>query len=148
MLDFFKKLFSQSPTTLQPPPESQKPLSAKEAATKANEPYVEITSIKFTDPNNPQTGIFEFDWNDKMIANLIRSGYQLKPTDTDSEIIERWFQEVCRNVALEVAEQQAANFPEHDESEDEEENVDYYDPNLLTRQIINTRIDNKLSESR
>ena len=146
MLDFFKKLFSHPLTTPQPSPESQKPLSAKEAATKANEPFVEITSIKFTDPNNPQTGIFEFDWNDKMIANLIRSGYQLKPTDTDSEIIERWFQEVCRNVALEVAEQQAANFPEHDESEDED--VDYYDPNLLARQIINTRIDNKLSESR
>jgi hypothetical protein len=146
MLDFFKKLFSPNPPVEQQTTESSKPLSAKEAATKANEPYVEITSIKFTDPNNPQTGIFEFDWNDKMIANLIRSGYQLKPTDTDSEIIERWFQEVCRNVALEVAEQQAANFPEHDESEEDE--VDYYDPNLLTRQIINTRIDNKLSESR
>lgn len=147
MLDFFKKLFSPNPP-VQQTPETPKPLSAKEAATKANEPYVEITSIKFTDPNNPQTGIFEFDWNDKMIANLIRSGYQLKPTDTDSEIIERWFQEVCRNVALEVAEQQAANFPDHDEFDDEEENVDYYDPNLLARQIINTRIDNKLSESR
>lgn len=146
MLDFLKKLFSPNPPVQQPTPETPKTLSAKEAATKANEPYVEITSIKFTDPNNPQTGIFEFDWNDKMIANLIRSGYQLKPTDTDSEIIERWFQEVCRNVALEVAEQQAANFPEHDESEDDD--VDYYDPNLLTRQIINTRIDNKLSESR
>lgn len=146
MLDFFKKLFSPKPPVEQQTTESSKPLSAKEAATKANEPYVEITSIKFTDPNNPQTGIFEFDWNDKMIANLIRSGYQLKPTDTDSEIIERWFQEVCRNVALEVAEQQAANFPDHDESEEDE--VDYYDPNLLTRQIINTRIDNKLSESR
>jgi len=145
MLDFFKKLFSPNPP-VQQTPETPKTLSAKEAATKANEPYVEITSIKFTDPNNPQTGIFEFDWNDKMIANLIRSGYQLKPTDTDSEIIERWFQEVCRNVALEVAEQQAANFPEHDESEDDD--VDYYDPNLLARQIINTRIDNKLSESR
>jgi len=145
MLDFFKKLFSPNPP-VQQTSETPKTLSAKEAATKANEPYVEITSIKFTDPNNPQTGIFEFDWNDKMIANLIRSGYQLKPTDTDSEIIERWFQEVCRNVALEVAEQQAANFPEHDESEDDD--VDYYDPNLLTRQIINTRIDNKLSESR
>jgi hypothetical protein len=124
MLDFFKKLFSPNPPVEQQTTESSKPLSAKEAATKANEPYVEITSIKFTDPNNPQTGIFEFDWNDKMIANLIRSGYQLKPTDTDSEIIERWFQEVCRNVALEVAEQQAANFPEHDESEEDE--VDYY----------------------
>lgn len=70
MLDFFKKLFSPNPP-VQQTPETPKPLTAKEAATKANEPYVEITSIKFTDPNNPQTGIFEFDWNDKMIANLI-----------------------------------------------------------------------------
>ena len=150
MIHFFRKLFASKPSE-QPQDSSQpKPLTAKEAATKANEPFVEITSIKFTDPSNPQTGVFEFDWNDKMIANLIRNGYQLKPTDTDSEIIERWFQEVCRNVALEVAEQQAANFPDHDPDDEEpdESEVDYYDRSLLTRQILHTRIDNQLSQAR
>ena len=59
-------------------------------------------------------GAFELDWNEKFISNLIRAGYQMKPTDSDSDIIDRWFQNVCRNVVLETWEQEQANNPQKD----------------------------------
>ena len=54
-------------------------------------------------------GAFELDWNDKFIVNLVKSGYQKKPDEPDSVIVDRWFQSVCRNIALEVYEQQQAD---------------------------------------
>jgi len=41
--------------------------------------------------------------------NLIRAGYKIRDDDTDTMIAERWFQSVCRNVALELYEQQQAD---------------------------------------
>ena len=61
------------------------------------------------DPTNVHEGAFELDWNDKFLANLIRAGYKMKPEDTDNVIVDRWFQNVCRNVALEMYEQKVAD---------------------------------------
>jgi hypothetical protein len=41
--------------------------------------------------------------------NLIRAGYKIRDDDTDTIIVDRWFQTVCRNVALEMYEQQQAD---------------------------------------
>lgn len=41
--------------------------------------------------------------------NLIKSGYKQRDDDTDIVIVDRWFQAVCRNVALEMYEQQVAD---------------------------------------
>jgi hypothetical protein len=41
--------------------------------------------------------------------NLIRAGYKQKDSDTDNVLVDRWFQTVCRNIALEVYEQQQAD---------------------------------------
>ena len=41
--------------------------------------------------------------------NLIRAGYKMKEDDTDTVIVDRWFQTVCRNIALEVYEQEQAD---------------------------------------
>jgi hypothetical protein len=79
----------------------------KELATANGEPYFKIISMD-VNPENLHEGSFEFDWNDKMIANLVRAGYQMKPTDTDAEIIDRWFTSVCRHVVLETFEQYEA----------------------------------------
>ena len=79
-------------------------LSAKEAATAAGEPWVEIIKVDI-DPNNVNSGAFTLDWNDKFVLNLIRSGYKIREDDTESDVVDRWFQTVCRNVALEVYEQ-------------------------------------------
>ena len=93
------------------PAKEKKPeptISAKEKATLAGEPYVNILGLEI-DPNDIHNGAFELDWNDKFIVNLIRAGYKQKDTDTDNVIVERWFQHVCRNIALEMYEQNQAD---------------------------------------
>jgi hypothetical protein len=85
----------------------------KEIATEKGEPYVTIVSME-VDPENMQAGAFELDWNDKFVANLVRAGYQMDPKDTDSDIVDRWFTAVCRNVVLETFEQYEAMNPERD----------------------------------
>ena len=49
--------------------------------------------------------------NDKFITNLVRAGYQLKPGEPEDIIVDRWFQDVCRNVVQENYEQWEANQP-------------------------------------
>ena len=83
-------------------------MSPKEKATQAGEPYINILSMDI-DPNDINSGAFELDWNDKFILNLVRAGYKYKDTDTDIDLVNRWFQNICRNVALEVYEQVVAD---------------------------------------
>lgn len=91
----------------------QPELSEKDKATLAGEPYVAILKVD-VDPSDINNGSFELDWNDKFLANLIRAGYKQKATDTDELIVERWFQTTCRNIALEVYEQKAADLTNRD----------------------------------
>ena len=77
----------------------------KELATEAGEPWVEVLGISI-DKDNPGAGSFELDWNDKFVANLIRSGYQGK---TDQDLVDNWFRSVCQNVVLENYEQEQAD---------------------------------------
>jgi len=81
--------------------------SAKQKATENNEPYVAIVSMDI-DPNNLHQGAFELDWNEIFIARLVKAGYMMKPTDADSDIVDRWFQNVCRHVVMETWEQDQA----------------------------------------
>ena len=78
--------------------------SAKELATERGEPYIAILSMD-VNPEDINAGAFELDWNEKFIANLVRAGYQGK---TDSDLVDQWFQNVCRNVVLETWEQEQA----------------------------------------
>jgi hypothetical protein len=80
---------------------------AKEIATSAGEPYIAILRLDI-DPENLHQGAFELDWNDKFVADLVRAGYMMKPDDTDSQIVDRWFQNVCRHVVMETWEQEQA----------------------------------------
>ena len=80
----------------------------KDLATERDEPWVEVLSMDI-DKDNPGNGAFELDWNEKFILNLIRAGYKQKDSDTDNVLVDRWFQTVCRNIALEVYEQQQAD---------------------------------------
>ena len=83
-------------------------LSDKEKATKEGMPYVNILKMEL-DPYDINTGAFELDWNDKFVLNLIKAGFKIRDDDNDTIIVERWFQTVCRNVALELYEQQQAD---------------------------------------
>lgn len=84
--------------------------TAKEIATENGEPWVTIVNVEL-DPENIGNGAFELDWNDKFLAQLIRAGYQAKANEEESVIVDRWFQDVCRNVVLETFEQMEANNP-------------------------------------
>jgi hypothetical protein len=81
--------------------------TAKQIATENNEPYVAILAMDI-DPNNLHQGAFELDWNEIFIARLVKAGYMMKPTDADSDIVDRWFQNVCRHVVMETWEQDQA----------------------------------------
>ena len=93
-------------------PKQQKPsvpeLTAKEKATAAGEPYIAITKVEIN-PENINDGAFDLDFNDKFVLNLIKAGYRQRDDDTDVIIVDRWFQTVCRNIALEMYEQQVAD---------------------------------------
>jgi len=106
MFEGIKKLFNKKePPKTRP---KQKKLTPKEQATRDNEPYVAIMRVD-VDPSNVGNGSFDLDWNDKFLLNLVKAGYKMKADDTDNEIVERWFQTVCRNIALEVYEQNQAD---------------------------------------
>jgi hypothetical protein len=128
MFNKIKQLFKPSPEVSSPPvapPKVNKPrkkkekveppkLSAKEVATAKGEPYISILKVDI-DPNNINNGSFELDWNDKFVLNLIKQGYKIRADDTEAQIVDRWFQTVCRNIALEVYEQEAADPAKRDD---------------------------------
>ena len=110
LFDVFKKKTAEAPA---PVPKSKKK-TAKEIATEKAEPYVNIDSVQI-DPKNPGQGAFELDWNEFFVAKLVKAGYQGK---TDEQIVDQWFQDVCRNVVLETYEQYEANNPQRVQKED------------------------------
>jgi len=79
----------------------------KADATKKGEPYVSIIKVEL-DPENIGQGAFELDWNEQFITKLLRAGYKGKD---DAQIVDQWFQDVCRNVVMETYEQYEANNP-------------------------------------
>lgn len=108
MLDKIKKAMGikDKPVEKEKPKRAKK--SDKDIATAKGEPYVSILSMDI-DPEDINNGAFELDWNEKFIANLVRAGYQLKPGEPEHDIVDRWFQNVCRNVVLETYEQAEAD---------------------------------------
>ena len=109
--DQIKKRFAKKQTKEAATPRAPKiEKSAKDLATERGEPYVAMLSME-VDPENLHQGSFELDWNEKFVANLVRAGYQMRPDDTDNDIVDRWFQAVCRNVVLETWEQEQAMNP-------------------------------------
>ena len=116
MFDWFKKKSKKAvkdhglpdPSKVPPMPKTKAPAKTeKEIATEKGEPYVTIVRLDL-DPNNLHQGAFELDWNDKFVANLVRAGYRMKVNDTDADIVDRWFQNVCRHVVMETWEQEQA----------------------------------------
>jgi len=124
MFDKFKKLLGLNNIGSRPEPPSEAPpkeskaktkkkkeppqLSPKELATANGEPYISILKVEL-DPADINNGSFELDWNDKFVINLIKAGFKIRNDDTDAQIVDRWFQTVCRNIALEVYEQYDAD---------------------------------------
>ena len=106
MFDKLKNAFKKKPAVKEEAPKAtRKKKSEKELATERGEPWVGILSMD-VDPEDLNSGAFELDWNEKFVAQLMRFGYQGK---TDQDIVDQWFQNVCRHVVLETFEQEQAN---------------------------------------
>ena len=120
MKQILKRLFGTAepapvptePALTEPKPKKSRPpkqaKSAKELATELGEPYVNVVAVEL-DPDNIGAGAFELDWNDKFLANLVRAGYQKQANEPEHVIVDRWFQDICRNVVLETYEQEQAD---------------------------------------
>ena len=92
---------SKNLTHTKPKPKKK---SDKEIATEAKEPWVSVLNIE-VDPENPGNGAFELDWNEFFINQLRNSGY----SDSDeNDMVDRWFQDVCRHVVMESYEKDEA----------------------------------------
>lgn len=131
MKNFFKNLFSKSgspDSESVPESKTKKPrklrkskniettqLSEKDAATQRGQPYVSVVSLDI-DSVDPHNGSFTLDYNDKFVLNLVRAGYKMRDDDTDERIVDRWFQTICRNIALEVYEQEQADPSNRDDT--------------------------------
>lgn len=68
----------------------------KAVATIRKEPWVNVTKMGINNENVVQ-GYFELDWNDEFIKMLYEAGIEGK---TDEEVVNRWFNGVCRTVLL------------------------------------------------
>lgn len=70
----------------------------KKIATLRGEPWVAVVDMSFGhNSNSPSEGSFELDWNDEFIKTLEASGYVGEP----DAMVNIWFVEVCKNIALE-----------------------------------------------
>ena len=111
LFDIFRKKSKPDTATKPAVPKvrvlKQEPKSEKEIATAAGEPYVAILKMDI-DPNNLHQGSFELDWNEIFVSRLVKAGYMIKATDLDVDIVDRWFQTVCRHVVMETWEQEQA----------------------------------------
>ena len=116
---FFKKPVAKPPKQPEPKPKTEKPTKTdKDLATEKGEPYIAIISMDI-DPENLHQGAFELDWNSVFVTRLVRAGYMIKKEDTDAEMVDRWFQNVCRHVVMETWEQEQAMNPQrHIKSKD------------------------------
>lgn len=73
-------------------------LSPKELATEKKEPWVAVLETH-VNKENVRNGFFELDWNEYFVLQLRSAGYQ---GNSDEEVVDLWFQELCRNVGSEA----------------------------------------------
>ena len=72
----------------------------KDIATNRGEPWVDVISFN-VNKDDIKNGFYELDWNEYFILELKRAGYGYDG-DPDEEIVNRWFRDICINVASEV----------------------------------------------
>lgn len=70
---------------------------AKQSSTIRGEPWVTVLNMDFGGKNSLE-GSFELDWNEHFVTKLKNEGYT---GPTPDNIVNQWFMEVCRNVAME-----------------------------------------------
>jgi len=71
--------------------------SPKEIATEKKEPWVTVLETH-VNSENVRNGFFELDWNEYFIVQSRSNGYQ---GDNEEAIVDKWFQDLCRNIGAE-----------------------------------------------
>jgi hypothetical protein len=75
--------------------EQESQVSPKELAIKNKEPWVAVLNTH-VNKENIRNGFFELDWNEYFVLQLRSAGYK---GESDEDIVNQWFTELCRNVA-------------------------------------------------
>jgi hypothetical protein len=103
--------------------ESKKPKTSKkiertekELATENKEPWVKVVGMEL-DIDNPGNGAFELDWNEYFIKQLYKAGYR---DEKEEDAVDRWFQDVCRNVVMETYQKDQADPEKRTEQRNEQ----------------------------
>ena len=111
LLDDAKKAMGLGKAEVIEEPKSKaKKKSAKEIATENGEPWVNVLNVEL-DPDNIGNGAFELDWNEEFIKKLWKAGYR---DEEENDMVDRWFQDVCRQVVLETYEKDEAMVTRND----------------------------------
>jgi|TARA_X000000368_G_scaffold399408_1_gene370345 hypothetical protein len=92
MFEKFMKMFKAKQKE-----ESKSENKEKAKATKNKQPWIQVLTTH-VDKTNPKNGFFELDWNEYFVQSLKLNGYR---GATDEEVVDKWFQDLCRNVASE-----------------------------------------------
>ena len=87
--DFFSQKYKETEAKL-----NEILKTPKEIATEAKEPWVAVLDTH-VNKDNIRNGFFELDWNEYFVLQLRTEGY---PGETDEEVVDKWFSELCRNV--------------------------------------------------
>ena len=72
-------------------------LGPKQRATRKKEPWISVLQTHVA-KDNLRNGFFELDWNEYFIIQLREAGYGAEG-DPDEEIVDRWFRQLCKDVA-------------------------------------------------
>ncbi len=107
MLDYIKKKLGIKASAATTKTHKIKTKTLKEKANEAGEPYMNVVAVEL-DPDDVGNGAFELDWNDVFVARLIKAGFKGKD---DAQIVDQWFQSICRNILNENFEQWEVNQP-------------------------------------
>jgi hypothetical protein len=97
MNKFIKKLLGIDQVKPDTEAERIAKLSPKELATERKEPWVAVLDTH-VNKDNIRNGFFELDWNEYFVLQLKSNGFT---GDSEEEIVDQWFSELCRNVGAE-----------------------------------------------
>lgn len=103
-MGWWNKLARDKKAQQEKKPTPKKKKTEKELATERGEPWVSVLGME-VDTDTLDQGAFELDWNDQFVTQLVRAGYK---GTTDADIVDQWFQAVCRNIVMESYEKEQA----------------------------------------
>jgi hypothetical protein len=93
-----KQIEAEKAASLAQEQEELAKLNPKERANRKKEPWVGVLNTH-VNSDNVRNGFFELDWNEHFVLKLKQEGYGADG-DTDEEIVDRWFRELCANVVV------------------------------------------------